>query len=62
MMNLYVHSLMGLSLISLFILIIRKLFANKLSKRFIYGLWLAVPVFLITLPFIRETVIKMQQP
>ena len=52
-MNLYVHSLIGLSLISLFILIIRKLFANKLSKRFIYGLWLAVPVFLITLPFIR---------
>ena len=49
----YIKCLMGVSLISLIILLIRSFLGKKLSKRFTYGMWLAIPVFLLLVPWIR---------
>ena len=53
MINMYVQILLRLNLIILFLLLIRKLIGNKLRKKFVYGLWIVVPVFLLSFPFVR---------
>ncbi len=54
MTHLYVHSLLGLNLITVFLLLMRKLVGDRLNKKFVYGLWLVVPIFLLTFPFISS--------
>ena len=49
----YIKCLVGVSLISLIILLIRFFLGKKLSKRFTYGMWLAIPVFLLLVPWVR---------
>lgn len=49
----YVKCLVGVSLISVIILLIRYFLGKKLSKGFSYGLWLAIPVFLLLVPFVK---------
>ena len=49
----YIKCLVGVTLISAIILLIRFLWAKKLSKRFAYGMWLAIPIFLLLVPWIR---------
>ncbi len=49
----YIKCLVGVSLISLIILLIRFFLGKKLSKRFIYAMWIAIPVFLLLVPWVR---------
>lgn len=49
----YIKCLVGVSLISIIILLIRFFLGKKLSKRFTYGMWIAIPVFLILVPWVR---------
>lgn len=49
----YIKCLVGVTLISTIILLIRCFFAKKLSKRFVYGMWLAIPLFLLLVPWVR---------
>ena len=53
MIAMYVQSLFRLNLIVLFLLLIRKLIGSRLRKKFIYGLWIVVPVFLLSFPFVK---------
>ena len=53
MIGMYVQSLFRLNLIVLFLLLIRKLIGSRLRKKFIYGLWIVVPVFLLSFPFVK---------
>ncbi|MBR3824398.1 MAG: hypothetical protein IKJ39_04285 [Lachnospiraceae bacterium] len=49
----YIKCLVGVTLISTIILLIRCFFGKKLSKRFVYGMWLAIPVFLVLVPWVK---------
>ena len=49
----YIKCLVGVSLISVIILLIRFFLGKKLSKRFTYGMWVAIPLFLLLVPFVR---------
>ena len=49
----YLQILLRLNLIIVFLLLIRKIVGNKLRKKFVYGLWILVPVFLLSFPFVR---------
>ncbi len=49
----YIKCLLGVTLISAIILLIRAFLGKKLSKRFSYGMWLAIPVFLLLVPWVR---------
>ena len=49
----YIKCLVGVTLISAIILLIRTILGKKLSKRFTYGMWLAIPVFLLLVPWVR---------
>lgn len=49
----YIKCLVGVTLISTIILLIRFLLGKKLSKRFTYGMWIAIPVFLLLVPWVR---------
>ncbi len=49
----YIKCLVGVSLISLIILLIRFFMGKKLSKRFTYGMWIAIPVFMLLVPWVR---------
>lgn len=49
----YVKCLVGVTLIAAIILLIRTFLGKKLSKRFSYGMWIAIPVFLLLVPLIR---------
>ena len=49
----YIKCLVGVTLISTIILLIRCFFGKKLSKRFVYGMWLAIPLFLLLVPWVR---------
>lgn len=49
----YIKCLVGVSLIAIIILLIRFFLGKKLSKRFIYGMWIAIPVFLLLVPWVR---------
>ena len=49
----YIKCLVGVTLISTIILLIRTILGKKLSKRFTYGMWLAIPVFLLLVPWVR---------
>jgi len=53
MIGTYIRCLIGLNLIVIFILLIRKTIGSKLQKKFIYGLWIMVPLFLMIFPFIK---------
>ncbi len=49
----YIKCLVGVTLISTIILLIRTFLGKKLSKRFAYGMWLAIPIFLLLVPWVR---------
>jgi len=49
----YIKCLVGVTLISTIILLIRTFLGKKLSKRFAYGMWLAIPIFLLLVPLVR---------
>lgn len=49
----YIKCLVGITLISTIILLIRTFLGKKLSKRFTYGMWIAIPVFLLLVPWVR---------
>ena len=53
MVNMYLQILLRLNLIVLFLLLIRKVIGKRLRKKFVYGLWIVVPVFLLSFPFVR---------
>ncbi len=43
----------GVSIIAIFLLVARNMWGNKLSKRFVYGLWIAIPVFMLVSPWME---------
>ena len=49
----YLHCLIGVSLIALCILLIRKIGKKTLSKRFMYGLWIFIPLYMLIFPLIQ---------
>lgn len=49
----YIRCLLGVSFIAVAIMLVRKLAGSKMSRRFVYGMWLAVPVFMCVSPFVR---------
>ena len=53
MINMYLQIFLRLNLIVLFLLLIRKMIGKRLRKKFVYGLWIVVPVFLLSFPFVR---------
>lgn len=52
LMNYYISCLIGTSLIAVVILVVRILFAGKLSRRFAYGLWITIPAFMLLVSFV----------
>jgi len=51
----YIRCLLGVSFIAVAIMLVRKLAGSKMSRRFVYGMWLAVPIFMCVSPFVRLT-------
>lgn len=49
----YIRCLLGVSFIAVVIMLVRKLAGSKMSRRFVYGMWLAVPLFMCVSPFVR---------
>ncbi len=49
----FARSVIGTGILCILILVLRKIFSNKLSRKFIYAMWIAVPVFLLLSPFLR---------
>lgn len=49
----FCRSVIGIGILCILILVLRKIFRNKLSRKFIYAMWIAVPVFLLLCPFLR---------
>ena len=49
----YVQIFLRLNMIVLLLLLIRTAIGNRLRKKFVYGLWIIVPVFLLSFPFVR---------
>lgn len=49
----YIRCLLGVSFIAVAIMLVRKLAGSKMSRRFVYGMWLAVPIFICVSPFVR---------
>lgn len=45
--------LIGSNVIALIILIIRRFLGKYLSKRFVYGMWILIPLFMLVFPFVK---------
>ena len=45
--------LIGSNVIALLILIIRRCLRKYLSKRFVYGMWILIPLFMLIFPFVK---------
>ncbi len=45
--------LIGCNLIALIILVVRRLLIKHLSKRFVYGLWALIPLFMLLFPLVE---------
>lgn len=52
-MKYYFDCLIGISLIAAFILGLRFFLGKKLSKGYLYGLWILIPVFMLLAPFVH---------
>ncbi len=48
----YIRCLIGVSLITGLILVIRKYLGKQLSRKMIYGMWLMIPIYMILLHFV----------
>ncbi len=51
-----IGGLIGCNIIALIILVLRVVLGKHLSKRFIYRMWLLVPLFLVLFPFVKVPV------